>query len=126
MKRDRNNDKKEHKEVKIGKYLISSNWKLLLIIMILFIIGICFLIIGLKKDNPINNDTKKCISDEDCIRVDIGCCPCSAGGEDRCALKYEIIDIEKNKGICSGILCAQVYNCHVNNCICIEGKCKET
>jgi hypothetical protein len=111
-----------YKKFRFGKYIISSNWKLLLVIIILLLIALLSLYLGLKK--PADN-IKKCSSNDDCVKIDVGCCPCSSGGEERCGLKYEIIDIIKNRGDCSQVMCAQVYNCHINECKCIKGECKE-
>ena len=68
-----------------------------------------------------------CDIDEDCVKVQTTCCPCSMGGEEICVSKSEVEVYEnKIKEECneSGIICPAVYNCDDKDCECVDGICQ--
>jgi len=74
----------------------------------------------------INNNSSLCVSDEDCVRVQTSCCPCSSSGQETCVLKLEKENYTNQLKNCSDrILCAAVYTCSQTTCSCIKGKCLE-
>lgn len=81
-------------------------------------------IIGITDDKPSNPD---CVSDEDCIKVQKGCCPCSSGGELVCMSKDmgDKYMRELDEG-CKDINCSDWYRCdEFENlkCKCINNAC---
>jgi len=68
---------------------------------------------------------KECESDADCVKVQTSCCPCSSGGEEKCVPVSKAENYTASLSECGkDIFCAQVYNCKIEKCSCIEGKCQ--
>lgn len=69
--------------------------------------------------------TFECFSDADCVKVQEDCCPCSSGGKDLCVSKENSYSYINNLNKCDmkEVICAQVYNCKINSCSCINGRC---
>lgn len=77
-----------------------------------------------KKENSIVGTL--CVTDEDCIKTQTTCCPCSSGGQESCILKSELENYTSQLEDCpERNICAQVYNCNQASCSCIKGKCIE-
>ena len=66
----------------------------------------------------------KCEVDEDCVRVQIGCCGCETGGLEKCVGKSSEDDYLAELNNCSeDVVFAAVYNCEVGECRCVDGEC---
>lgn len=69
-----------------------------------------------------NVDVTYCEIDSDCVKVEIGCCPCNMGGQETCINKeFENDYLNKNCSITT--ICAAVFNCEIESCRCVEGVC---
>lgn len=71
------------------------------------------------------NPTQECYSDSDCVKVETSCCLCSSGGEEICMNKAEAKKYTDKLAKCNpnDVICAQVYNCKINSCSCLDRKC---
>ncbi len=69
----------------------------------------------------------QCMSDTACIKVQTTCCPCSAGGQEKCVGEKEAEQIKaKLKEECqANQICPMVYNCKEITCGCKNTKCVE-
>ncbi len=68
----------------------------------------------------------ECFTDDDCVKVNLTCCPCNSGGTEQCVSKalanvYE--DKLKNCPPQGELLCTALYNCKIDTCTCVKGKC---
>lgn len=120
--------KHTYKVIKIGKYEVSSNWKLLFIIIILLVVLaiILFLLINKKPEEiPNKNITiKKCSVDSDCIKISTSCCPCSMGGNEKCVYVLEKDEALRQKINCpKDLICTAMYACNIESCSCENGEC---
>ncbi len=108
---------------------VSHNKTLLWIIILLFVL--LLIVIGLIIRNAIRNNNSNtnigivsCKTDTDCVKVQISCCACNSGGEEKCVLKSEISSYQDKLAKCNPkILCAQYYNCKIKSCGCVKGEC---
>ena len=67
----------------------------------------------------------ECSSDSDCSVVQSQCCPCSSGGEELCVAKSsEKGYLDRLAGCDKNLICAQVFNCKINSCSCVNGRCE--
>jgi len=113
--------KRNKKEIGIK---IKHNKKLLFLILILLVL-LVFTVFMINKKEGIKKK-KECLSDEDCIKQQITCCPCSMGGEEKCVSKEEAVYLRRKIEECDkDIFCIASYNCREFNCACEEGKCVE-
>jgi len=84
---------------------------------------------AIPMDVPADNvavPSDECAVDSDCAKVQEGCCPCSSGGEDLCVAKSLENGYLDNLAKCNpkATICAQVFNCKINSCSCVNGKCE--
>ena len=104
-------------------------FSILLIITVAIIGALLFLFsspVSVVDDtNQTQNDTEReCLFDEQCDKVQVSCCPCSSGGEEKCVLKSKINEYELNLSECpDNLICPAVFNCEIDDCICDDGKC---
>jgi len=89
--------------------------KVLLWIIIALIIILIILIVQIKR---LKQD-EECKIDDDCIKRQIGCCPCTSGGEEICVSKDNVSYLDCPEDI----VCPDVYNCKIKSCTCQNGKC---
>lgn len=101
--------------------------KFILVIAILILIMLVVTWALVFKSNSANIKAQaECKTGDDCIKKQITCCPCSAGGKEICIAKTNSTYLEKVK-MCPDakeLICAQVYNCNPQPCICNQGKCE--
>lgn len=64
----------------------------------------------------------ECSSDSDCVKVQLSCCPCNSGGEEKCFSK-ELV--QKQKECEKDLFCIALDNCKIEKCVCEKGKCVE-
>jgi len=94
------------------------NWIIVGVIVIL--VAVALLVYpSIKKTDS------SCSQDGDCVKMTTSCCPCSSGGEEVCLTKGEASALNKKLEVCdrTKMLCAQVFNCKINSCSCVDGKC---
>ena len=108
----------------IEKIKITHNKKLLYVIIALIILLIILIFIILTS-KPENNLPKECLNDNDCYKIQTGCCTCNMGGEEKCVNKSQKIYYQEQVKNCSldKIMCAAFYNCNINSCGCVNNKC---
>lgn len=94
--------------------------RLLIAIVIIALVSVIMIIYANSKKNI---NPSECSKDSDCIKVQTTCCPCSMGGEESCVLKTKADDF-KAKDCEEKLMCAAVYSCNMNECICRDGKCE--
>lgn len=71
-------------------------------------------------------EQRECYTNQDCVKVQITCCPCNNGGTEQCVSRlmakvYE--DKLKNCPPQEKLICPAVYNCKNKNCSCVKGRC---
>lgn len=94
-------------------------------ILIVILLVSIFLLIGLIKIP--GKEKAMCSANEGCVKVQTSCCPCSAGGEEKCVPKSEEAGIRASLEKCGeDIVCPQVYKCAIKTCECEDGKCSAT
>lgn len=65
-----------------------------------------------------------CEIDSDCVKVQVGCCPCNMGGEEKCVnLEFEQSYFDLREECSATTICAAVFNCEIESCECVEGVC---
>ncbi len=68
----------------------------------------------------------ECFSDSDCVKVQLTCCPCNMGGQEDCVPRV-IASLYKEKlkdcPPAEELVCPAMYNCKIENCTCVKGKC---
>jgi len=102
--------------------------KRVVITVILGIIVLVVLIIAMnnsvrKPFESIVNET--CQIDNDCVIQQVGCCPCSMGGEETCMTKSQSLKKQEELAKCSkGIMCIALYACQNISCQCANGTCQ--
>ena len=81
---------------------------------------------NLDNGNILNNGNAECNSDSDCVKVQKDCCACSSGGEELCVSKENSkVYIDKvAKCNLAETICAQVYNCKIKSCSCVNSNCQ--
>lgn len=96
-------------------------------IIAVIILTIGFFIFQYVKNssNLLNISNTTCSSQDDCVKVQTTCCPCSDGGQEGCVPKSKVkyyLDLRNN---CSKELaCATIYNCKNLSCGCVGEKCQ--
>ena len=93
---------------------------MIVIVLVVLVVGF-FWFVG-EMDSF--EDEVECRVDEDCVKVQVGCCGCNMGGVEKCVAKsFEgnyLADIEN----CSDMtICAAVDNCEIESCGCVDGRC---
>jgi len=95
-----------------------------LVILGVFVSVVLIGIGGILLDNSNSKNVAQCVGDEDCVKVQVGYCKCNMGGEDKCVPKSEEKSYLDNLKNCSANnICAAVYNCEIESCSCVEGRC---
>lgn len=104
-------------------------WVIVLLVVILISMMIYVRVIENKKSIESKNNEllNSCISDDDCIKQKIGCCPCSMGGEEICVSVKNSSLINENlaKECGAKTICIALYACKETSCGCVNGKCVE-
>jgi len=99
-----------------------------IIAIIIFVILILIVTGGLvfKSNYAKRGVQAECITNDDCIKKQITCCPCSAGGKETCIAKTNNTYLDKIKTCPDSkeLICLQVYNCGSQQCICNKGRCE--
>lgn len=69
-------------------------------------------------------EESECKVDSDCVKVQTTCCSCNMGGEEMCVPIENVSYYEEKLEECGeGLFCAAVYNCEIESCGCVKGKC---
>lgn len=96
-------------------------YKILLSVTIVLSLVLAGCKVPLKE---VPEDVRECIRDSDCIKVQLTCCPCEAGGKEECVSMAAKPIYDKLISECSpNVICPQVYNCEIKKCVCKENKC---
>ena len=67
-----------------------------------------------------------CEIDDDCVKVQTGCCACNMGGEEICASREVAQGYLETLENCSEFtICAAVDKCEIESCGCVSGACVE-
>ncbi len=69
---------------------------------------------------------EECFSNTDCVKVQLTCCPCNMGGQERCIPRIMASVYEEKLKDCppsEELICPALYNCEIEGCICDEGIC---
>jgi hypothetical protein len=112
----------KHKSIKIGKIKVSSNWKILFLIIALIIILVVILLILLNYNK--DKSSYECINDKDCSKISTMCCPCNSGGIEKCVSLTEKNKIMDELNYCKdNMVCPEVNNCYISSCKCINNEC---
>lgn len=97
---------------------------IIIFLIILLIILIYFIVQGDGKKTYYFSDNNKCLTDEECVKVQTTCCSCNMGGKEECVLSSESEKYsEKLKQCQEDVLCAAFENCKIKSCKCVEGEC---
>lgn len=94
------------------------------LVFLFVILVLLFFVNGQRGCEP--NPQSECLKDIDCVKTQVTCCPCNAGGQEQCipmALASIYIEKLKNCPPADQLICTQQYNCNINNCSCDNGKC---
>ncbi len=68
-----------------------------------------------------------CTTDQDCVKVKAGCCPCSAGGESTAVNANYTTQWEDHLDCAPNTMCPMVYKCKSMDLPqCVEGHCELT
>lgn len=109
----------------VGVVMVNKRGFIGLIVIVLLLVFGFVLFYYLNKDKILASEVVgECRNDSDCKIIQTSCCPCSSGGQDRCVNLSLASEYELNLSSCSKTrICAQVYNCKVESCGCVNGKC---
>ena len=98
------------------------------IIIFLALIIIFLAVSGLQSCQQ-SNELIECRTDADCVKTQTTCCPCSSGGEEKCLSKLVAEEFQENLSLnChpeNELVCIALFNCKIEKCLCIDGKCIE-
>jgi len=99
----------------------------LIIVIVVLVVGGFFLFWDANKNEFLyGNESFNCGGNSDCVKVQTTCCPCESGGVEKCVPKSEADDYEKDLEDCpADLICAEVYNCKIESCDCVDGNCTE-
>jgi len=97
-------------ERKKPKDIANITRKMIIILVgVLIILALSIFILEYSRQNN--------IPEEKLIRMQITCCPCSSGGEEKCVPESEVANYEKQLSECpEDIICAEFYNCKELEC----------
>ena len=91
-----------------------------IILSMVFVLGMLFFIGGCVEEKG-----GDCVVDDDCVKMQITCCPCSMSGKEVCVpVSNASAYIPKNCPLPGELMCGALYSCKVKNCVCIEGGCE--
>ena len=102
------------------KYLANPTTTIVVALLILVVI---FAIQFLPERQP--EQFPSWSSDSGCVKVQITCCPCSAGGEEVCVPAHNASLYRPINCQLEDFLCIALYNCKIDTCSCSKGECKE-
>ncbi|MFH0808830.1 MAG: hypothetical protein V1888_04425 [archaeon] len=93
----------------------------LVVVGILLVVGF-FWFVGEKGRDEV--DEVFCEIDDDCVKVQVGCCPCNMGGAESCVNREFELGYSDALSECSATtICAAVFSCEIESCGCVEGVC---
>ncbi|MGB9707731.1 MAG: hypothetical protein ACPLXC_00130 [Candidatus Pacearchaeota archaeon] len=98
------------------------NMRLSTIVLFLSFILLLLAVVGASGCAP----QAECLTDNDCVKVQITCCPCNSGGTEQCVPRGLASVYEDKLKDCppqNQLICTALYNCKISNCTCIKGKC---
>jgi hypothetical protein len=104
----------------------------IVIIGILLVVGFFWFTRESGLENGLDNETLgEAVNDKlrdytegECIKVQTTCCPCNMGGKEECVLKDKADEYKINPSECSeNLVCAAMYNCQIESCEYVDGKC---
>jgi len=109
----------------VGRFLFCMNKKgfvgAVVVMGVLLVVGF-FWFIGERDSGEV--DELVCEIDDDCVKVQVGCCPCNMGGEEKCVnRKFEQSYSDALKNCSELMICAAVFSCEIESCGCVEGVC---
>lgn len=70
----------------------------------------------------------ECRTNTDCTRVQLTCCPCNMGGQEGCVPRALAPIYEDKLKDCppqEQLICTALYNCKVEECVCLKGNCED-
>lgn len=92
----------------------------LIVVGVLLVVGI-FWFVG-EKDSV--SPEVVCFEDSDCVKVQVGCCGCNMGGEERCVNRdFESVYLDILNNCSEFAICAAVDRCEIKSCGCSKGVC---
>ncbi len=95
-----------------------------IIIAIILAVGIAFIFVASKNKVELNGKEFECKTDSDCVKVQTTCCPCNMGGEEICTAKDKADLYKVKEEECpTNLICTALFNCKIESCSCINGKC---
>lgn len=94
----------------------------LIVVGVLVVVGF-FWFVG-EMNSDLVDEELVCVSDEDCVRVELGCCPCNMGGAEKCVnVEFEENYLERLENCSEFTVCAAVDKCEIKSCGCVGGVC---
>lgn len=82
---------------------------------ILLVAGL-FWFVGEYNSEENVNESEECFG-EGCVKVQITCCSCNMGGEEKCVKESEVEKYKEKLNDCpKDLICAAVYNCEIESC----------
>ncbi|MFH0711993.1 MAG: hypothetical protein V1889_02695 [archaeon] len=94
---------------------------LIVLVVVLLVVGFFWFVGELGGET---NEELRCEVDDDCVKVQVGCCACNMGGAEKCVARSFEGDYLSRLDNCSEtMICAAVYNCEIVGCRCIDGEC---
>lgn len=94
----------------------------IIILGILLVVGFFWFVGEMNGEEEEVEDV--CEVDSDCVKVQTGCCACSSGGTEKCVAKsFESNYLEMLENCSELTVCAQVFNCEIESCGCVDGRC---
>ncbi|MBI2451912.1 hypothetical protein HYV50_02415 [Candidatus Pacearchaeota archaeon] len=98
---------------------------IIIAIVLVFSLVLIFLLKGKSEIRDNEEEIIECEVDEDCVKVQTECCPCSMGGEEKCVPKEKEDSFREELSSCQdNLICTALYNCKIESCACVEGKCR--
>jgi len=89
-----------------------------LVIAIFFLGLILVLVSGQQGCSP----RAECLTNDDCVKVQVTCCPCNMGGTEACVPRTLAKVYEDKLKDCppqNQLVCTALYNCKISNCSCV-------
>jgi len=86
-----------------------------------------FIVLLLALNGHTGCEQPECYSKTDCIKVQLTCCSCNMGGQEKCVPRVMASLYEKKLKDCPSpeeLICPALYNCEIAGCDCVEGYCK--
>jgi hypothetical protein len=101
-----------------------KKWLIVALFVSILLIVNLFLSLDYKV-KPIDEiNVTLCVTDNDCVKVQTTCCPCSMGGKEKCIASSEKENYQNVLKECSeNLICPAIYGCQIESCSCLEGVC---